>query len=282
MTVLVVNSDNADAGALGGLYQAAQIDSYSYKPDDVTQPLKQWPTLNDMISQNKRLVTFVASLDAQETQAAPYLLDEYTFAFETGVNNIEPSDFTCGLDRPPSLNGDTAKALSMGMLPLVNHFRYDDINGIHIPSVENVETTNAASGGPGNLGDEAAACSALYKRAPTFILVDFENVGPAIATVDKLNGVTGQTQGRLSLPDTVGGSKAMPIVTGSSEESGSTSSSQSSMSSTSTGTSTSGSGSAAPASSTGASTSAGSKATFSTLWHALFPGLAIAIVFLLS
>jgi hypothetical protein len=40
------------------------------------------------------------------------------------------------------------------------------------------------------MGTAADECTRLYGRAPSYILVDFATVGPAIATVDRLNGVT--------------------------------------------------------------------------------------------
>ena len=49
---------------------------------------------------------------------------------------------------------------------------------------------NAPSGGTGNLGDAATECTNTYGQAPTYVLVDFFNVGPAIDTIDTLNGVT--------------------------------------------------------------------------------------------
>ena len=59
--------------------------------------------------------------------------------------------------------------------------------------------------GAGALGAAALDCSNKYHFQTPFILVDFFNVGPAIATVDRLNGVTNKVQGRKSFPDEVFG-----------------------------------------------------------------------------
>lgn len=201
VTLLLVNSDNANATTLAQQFLSASISSYGYIPPEITQPIASWPTLQQMISSNKRLVTFIASLDPITNTVAPYLLDEFTFIFENAYDNDSPQQFSCTVNRPSSLSGDTSVAISSGRMPLLNHFLYDLLNGgIEIPAVENISTTNAASGATGNLGAAASACSAVYGKAPTFILVDFVNVGPAIDTVDRLNGVQGQTQGRTALP----------------------------------------------------------------------------------
>ena len=73
----------------------------------------------------------------------------------------------------------------------MNHFLYSEqAFGIQIPNVAAVNATNAPEGGVGNLGSAATNCKSVYGKAPTFILVDFFDQGPAIQTVDTLNGVT--------------------------------------------------------------------------------------------
>ncbi|KAI9723870.1 MAG: hypothetical protein M1828_003989 [Chrysothrix sp. TS-e1954] len=203
VTILLVNSDNIDAPTLGPIFSGAGVDSYAYQPSSTTAPQSEWPVLLDMIATNKRLVIFIASLNPRSNTAAPYLLDEFTFIFENNYDNDSPSDFSCAANRP---NSNTSGLLSSGHLPLMNHFLYDKIAGIEIPSVENVENTNAPAGKTGNLGDAARSCMMAYNKAPTFILVDFVNVGPALDTVDNLNDVSGNTSGRRALPTDVPGS----------------------------------------------------------------------------
>jgi hypothetical protein len=71
-----------------------------------------------------------------------------------------------------------------------------------------IETPNSGASGstnspdtnvPGSLGAAAQECAATYSRNPNFILVDFFNVGPAISTIDNLNGVTGSVSGRKNV-----------------------------------------------------------------------------------
>ncbi|KAI9719619.1 MAG: hypothetical protein M1812_003390 [Candelaria pacifica] len=190
VTLLLVNSDFASATALSSEFEKSKINTYAYTPISTTTATTNWPTLQSLISNSTRLVTFVTNLDPSNNTAAPYLLNEFTHIFETAYEISNPSNFSCLPDRPTSLRGSTQTAISSNRMPLMNHFLYDGgIFGIEMPNVANVSTTNAPSGGIGNLGDTVANCSIQYGKSPTFILVDFFDQGPAIQTVDRLNGV---------------------------------------------------------------------------------------------
>lgn len=191
VTILLVNSDNAPASQLDGEFQSANVTSLSYVPPSTTTPLAQWPTLQDMISNSTRLVTFVANLDSASNSIAPYLLDEFTFVWENTYDVSNPSNFSCLPDRPGWLKGNTTSAVQSGRLALMNHFMYTvGPFGIETPDLADITNTNAPSGNQGNLGDTAANCTAQYGKPPNFILVDFWDQGPAIDTVDKLNKIT--------------------------------------------------------------------------------------------
>lgn len=198
VTVLLVNSDDATASDLHSEFEAAGVNNYTYTPTSQTSAPSSWPTLQELISKGTRLMTFVASLDSNTV--APYLMDEFTFIWETPYNVDTPSNFSCLPDRPDSFKGNLKSALSSNQLPLMNHFLYESsILGIQTPNASYVSTTNAPSGGVGNLGTAADTCKAAYGSPPTFILVDFFDKGPAIRTVDNLNGITSPV-GRKSLP----------------------------------------------------------------------------------
>lgn len=173
--------------------------SYAYTPPSTISTLQTWPTLESLIANNTRLVTFVASLNPATNAVAPYLLDEFTFVSENPFEVTSLSGFSCQPDRPSSVKGNAQSAISSGLLPLMNHFKdIAQIFGVVVPDVWNVGITNAQSGAVGNLGDAAAQCKLVYGKAPTFILVDFFDVGPAINTVDSLNSIT--ASGRTAPP----------------------------------------------------------------------------------
>lgn len=201
VTLLLVNADNARPGDLATEFTKSGITEYSYIPPSTTAPQLTWPTLQSLISANTRLMTFVASLDtAQLDSTNAFLMNEFTFIFETNFANTDPNNFTCIADRPSGLRGQTAQALSSGRMPLQNHFLYDTLFfGIEAPDEANVTSTNAPADRPGNMGDAAKDCRSEWGKAPVFILVDFVDQGPAIATVDELNNVTNPV-GRTPAP----------------------------------------------------------------------------------
>ncbi|TKA78747.1 hypothetical protein B0A49_04698 [Cryomyces minteri] len=189
VTLLLVNSDSASAASLAAEFDAAAIVPYAYVPPSLSTAPTVWPTLASLIANNTRLLAFVADLPPAAA-AAPYLMNEFTFIFENAYDNTSPANFSCAASRPTSYANNAGAALSAGLMPLQNHFLYaTEAFGIEVPDTAALNNTNAPSGAVGNLGDAAKACSGAYGRAPTFLLVDFFNVGPAIATVDALNGV---------------------------------------------------------------------------------------------
>jgi hypothetical protein len=200
VTVLLVNSDNVDASALKAEFVTADIESYAYTPPSTTAPPDNWPTLQTLISNNTRLMTFVATLDASDNTVAPYLMDEFTYMWENPFTVTSISKFSCLPDRPASVSGSISSAFAPGRMALMNHFLDTDEGfGITVPAVDNATVTNADSRASGSLGATVNTCVTAWSGVkPTFILVDFFNVGPAIATVDRLNGVTAP-QNRLNV-----------------------------------------------------------------------------------
>jgi hypothetical protein len=197
VTLLLVNSDNASPSDLGSIFGASGIDKLAYTPPSTTTLPQTWPTLDTLIGNNTRLMTFVASLGEPSTQY-PYLMDEFTFIFENAYENNNPSNYSCMPDRPSSL-GTTSAAAESGRMFLQNHFLYENqLFGIQSPNETYANVTNAATG-YGSLGESVKNCTAVYGKAANFVLVDFFNVGPAMDSVDAANGVSGNIQGRKSV-----------------------------------------------------------------------------------
>ncbi|KAF2134775.1 hypothetical protein P153DRAFT_362512 [Dothidotthia symphoricarpi CBS 119687] len=195
VTVLIVNSDSASAADLGAQFKSAGLDELAYTPPSTTTIPTTWPTLDNLISNGTRLMTFVASLSETSTDY-PYLMDEFTFIFENAYDNVNPSNYSCTPDRPTSLT-TTAAASESGRMFLMNHFLYSQSSFIESPNATYANTTNAQSG-YGSLGVSVDECTSVYNKPPTFVLVDFFNMGPAIASVDEANGVSDAT-GRTSV-----------------------------------------------------------------------------------
>lgn len=192
VTVLIVNSDDATASDIGAQFSTSGIDKYAYTPPSTSVP-KTWPTLESLISNGTRLMTFVASLKETSSQY-PYLMDEFTYIFENDFENESPTNYTCTPNRPTGLTTSSTG----GRMFLMNHFLYStQLFGIQQPNNTYVNITNAETG-LGSLGTRLNNCTTVYSKAPNFVLVDFFNVGPAIKSVDAANGVTSAT-GRKSV-----------------------------------------------------------------------------------
>ena len=199
VTILLVNGAAASASDLAVEYQKAGISSsLVYTPTGSTSGTQNWPSLQEMINTKTRMVNFVDYIsDNSET---PWLISEWTYVFENNYDLSWPSpDFSCEPNRPSNVAGNTAKAISAGLMPLMNHFFYREVGfGIQSPAVNRVSIANAPSNSTNSLGTAATQCTSFYGRAPSFILVDFFNEGPAIATIDRLNGVTNPV-GRMTV-----------------------------------------------------------------------------------
>lgn len=193
VTIIIVNADRASASVLHQHFVTADIIKYTYTPPQTTAAIEVWPTLQSLIANNTRLITFIADIDPSTTAAAnaPYLLNQFTFVFENPYEVTSATNFTCVPDRPSDVRGSAAAAVASNRLSLVNHFLGISLAfGIIVPDVANARLTNSESGVVGNLGDHARDCATLYGKQPNFLMVDFFDQGSAITTVDKLNGIT--------------------------------------------------------------------------------------------
>jgi hypothetical protein len=201
VSILLVNSDNATPAELATEFTNSGITKYSYTPPSISSAPATWPTLQTLINDGSRLMTFVASLDQTTIDSTnSYLMDEFTFIFENPFTNTSPSNFTCLPDRPSGVKGDISAALSANLMPLVNHFLdSSELFGIDVPNVGAIGTTNSPSSGAGTLGTAATQCQTAYGKVPNILLVDFFDQGPAISAVDNLNGVTNPV-GRTTPP----------------------------------------------------------------------------------
>jgi hypothetical protein len=202
VTLLLVNSDDQSASTFGAVFNASGISEYGYTPTSTTGPISTWPTLQTLISANTRLVTFIASITYDSTY--PFLLTEFSYIFETAYGVSSLGGFNCTLDRPSTVSS-SASGISSGYMGLLNHFADTaEAFGITIPAVSEIATTNSASTNTtGALGTHGELCNSEWGVKPTFILVDFWNVGPSIDTADLLNGISGQTTGRTSVSTAV-------------------------------------------------------------------------------
>ncbi|KAF3770117.1 hypothetical protein M406DRAFT_16676, partial [Cryphonectria parasitica EP155] len=188
VTLLIVNSDDLDVSAFGEVFTSSNISTYGYTPS-TSSGTTTWPTLQTMIDDGTRLVTFIAAINASTTY--PYLLNEWDYVFETAYENTQYTEFNCSLDRPSTLSS-ASSAISAGYLPLMNHFLYISITAsAMLPNVGAISVTNSDNTTlAGGLAYEAYSCADEWGTPPVFALVDFYSEGPAVDTADLINGIT--------------------------------------------------------------------------------------------
>src|SRR5207245_241612 len=91
-------------------FQAAGLDTYAHIQTPVGN--STWPTLRQMIRDNKRLVVFVDEGDHQA--AIPWLHSEYDYVWETPYSfYVNTVNFNCSVDRPP---------FNPQLMQVMNHF----------------------------------------------------------------------------------------------------------------------------------------------------------------
>ena len=178
VTILLVNGDNVPVSMFDDAYTSSGIKHYVYAPPTSPLALDAWPTLQQLITANTRLVAF---LDAGADPSVPYILDEFSYFFETPFDTLDPAFPECTIDRPAGAKAD-------GCMYIVNHFLDIDWNGIDVPDRGALNQTNAAEG-VGSIGAQADLCVGLYGRAPFGVLVDFFDQGDVFKAQDRLNGL---------------------------------------------------------------------------------------------
>jgi hypothetical protein len=152
----------ADAD-LDAVLRASGIVDYAY----VHPSGAPWPTLRDMIDSGKRLVVFL-----EKGGGTPgYLMPAYEGnIWDTPYSFATEADFTCALGR----------GIAGSPLFLVNHWLSNPLSDEKYAQQVNVEAV---------LGKRVADCTAAAGRAPTFVSVDFYDIGDLFGVVRKTNGL---------------------------------------------------------------------------------------------
>ncbi len=197
VTVLLTNGDNVDISLFDTAFSNSGIKSYAYIPPTSPLAITAWPTLGDMIKAGARLVVFLgqsippprkplspanpSNTDTGANPSTPYILDEFSYFFETPYDTLDPNFPECTLDRP-------SNASPAGRMYIVNHFLDISIFGVDIPDRAADPQTNAATGA-GSIGAQVAICDGMYVQAPKGVLVDNFDVGDVFTAQKALNGL---------------------------------------------------------------------------------------------
>ncbi|KAI1826533.1 PLC-like phosphodiesterase [Xylaria intraflava] len=175
VTLLITNGDGIDINSFGDAFKAVGLDTYAYAPSG-TIAFDDWPTLGDLISSGSRVVVFM-DYHADTTQV-PYILDEFTYYFETPFDPLEDQLTDCNVDRPAGGSAD-------GRLILANHNKNYEVLGIDLPDLPEILDTNSID----SINAQASNCSTLWGRVPNVVLLDYVSAGQVIDAQTQLNGL---------------------------------------------------------------------------------------------
>lgn len=124
-----------------------------------------WPTLRDLVDQDKRLVVFLEKGGG----TPPYLMPAYEGnLWDTPYSFAKQEDFSCALGR----------GIANSPLFLVNHWLSNPLSSIDYARQVNVSAL---------LGKRIDDCTKAAGRKPTFVSVDFYDVGDLLSVVKTTN-----------------------------------------------------------------------------------------------
>lgn len=130
-----------------------------------------WPTLQEMIDTDKRLVIFSDHNNGQPEQDWYHYM--WDFAVETEFENNVPSNFSCDFNRGNATND----------LFIVNHFVTDASLGTG--QIDQAEIINQFPYFYNRIND----CQLEKQKFPNFPTVDFYERGQTMLVIDSLNGI---------------------------------------------------------------------------------------------
>ncbi|PVH95092.1 PLC-like phosphodiesterase, partial [Periconia macrospinosa] len=176
LAIMIGNGDRVSPSTYIRPFAASGMLPYIYTPPPHTnQSLSTWPTLNEMITRNKRVVVM---LDYAANQTAvPWLLDEFAYQWQTPFSPTN-SSFPCTQHRPPH----QAEQVSKDRMYLLNHNLNIPLNlfnkHILMPALTLLDDINAANSSLNiSLAANVERCTRGWGRPPNWLLVDFYNRG---------------------------------------------------------------------------------------------------------
>ncbi|MAU35959.1 MAG: hypothetical protein CMD14_01130 [Flavobacteriales bacterium] len=130
-----------------------------------------WPTLQNMIDNNNRLVIFSDMDDASNSQSWYHYIWDHAVETHFSVDNI--NDFTCDFNRGNSTND----------LFILNHFVTDATLGYGLYTESHNVNSNPF------LITRAMNCHTQTTKVPNFVTLDFYELGDGLNAVNQLNAL---------------------------------------------------------------------------------------------
>ncbi|KAJ1680422.1 hypothetical protein EV182_000002 [Spiromyces aspiralis] len=177
LTIFFENNDSFTPEQIAADFSSVGLDKYVYAPSKTSNGTITWPTLRDMIDQNKRL--FVFSDRSINIAAVPWILPQNQYVAQTSYEVQEGSTFPCS---PDSITKP---------LVILNHFAYKTMTvlgrNLPVPIYQDVDSINSGQ----SFNDQLALCNTTLRspQMPNFVTVDFYNHGDVFKAVAEINGL---------------------------------------------------------------------------------------------
>lgn len=165
--VTIVFEAHASEAQVAEGFAASGLDRYLHAPSAPPSAGFAWPTLRELIAANERVVVFTD--DASRT--LPWHLYTYDWAWENPYAARTPDELSCAEDR-----GTRDRSLWV-----FNHFLTSPLASTELADMINHDPffTTRVEGCRADAGGDL----------PTFVTVDFYDLGDVFAVVDALNGL---------------------------------------------------------------------------------------------
>jgi len=183
LTLLFTNPEGlSPANVWKPIFDAAGISNLTYIPPSLPISQSEWPTLGSMIDNGTRVVVFLDS-QADGPEPVDFILPEFSMIWETPFS-VTNASFPCSVNR---IHGPLA---TEDHIYLINHSL--NINIIPIGSGVIISDPLAApvTNGLTSILANSNGCAPLGgNRAPSFVLLDYVNIGKGFQAADILNGI---------------------------------------------------------------------------------------------
>lgn len=164
--ITIIFQSNISADMTEQAFIDAGLNDYLFEKND----LLPWPTLEEMINSNKRLVVFTDQDDASDQQKWYHYVWDYAVETHFTVNSVD--EFTCDYNR-----GDPENDLF-----IFNHFITSSVG---IGNIDQATTANSNPFFISRIND----CIFEKEKLPNFITVDFYETGNCCDVVNTLNSM---------------------------------------------------------------------------------------------
>ncbi|KAL8708894.1 MAG: hypothetical protein Q9225_007534, partial [Loekoesia sp. 1 TL-2023] len=89
LTLLLTNGDRLPPSNFASAFKSSGLDKLAYTPPTNSLPFEKWPTLSTLIAAKTRLIVFLDY--GANPSFVPYLLNEFTYYFETPFDTTDPA-----------------------------------------------------------------------------------------------------------------------------------------------------------------------------------------------